>query len=80
MLGQVVLVYEEVVVSVQLPELAVDHVEMFVTEVLRNLINVLLILQVINYLQNNAHIFTKLLAKQTGHNMHEFLTNNAARA
>lgn len=31
--GEVVLVYEQVVIAVQLPELAVDHVEVLVTGV-----------------------------------------------
>ena len=35
--GQILPVYEEVVVLVQLPELAVDHVEVLVAEVLGDL-------------------------------------------
>ena len=41
--GQVLPVDEEVVVLVQLPELAVDDVEVFVAEEISDLINVLLL-------------------------------------
>ena len=43
--GQVPLVDEEVVVRVQLPELAVDDVEVLVGEELRQLVHVLLLVQ-----------------------------------
>lgn len=42
--GQVSLVYVEVMVCVQLPELAVDDVEMFIGEELCQLVHVLLLL------------------------------------
>ena len=44
-LGQVFLVYVEVVVGVQLPELAVDNVEMFIREEVCQLVHVVLLLQ-----------------------------------
>lgn len=42
---KVLLVNVEVVVSVQLPELAVDNVEMLVREELRQLVHILLLVQ-----------------------------------
>lgn len=42
---QVLLVYVEVMVSVQLPELAVDNIEMFIREELCQLVHVFLLLQ-----------------------------------
>lgn len=44
-LFQVLLVYVEVVVGVQLPELAVDNVEMFIGEELGQLVHILFLLQ-----------------------------------
>lgn len=44
-LCQVLLVYVEVMVSVQLPELAVDHIEMFIGEEFCQLVHVLFLLQ-----------------------------------
>lgn len=43
--GQVLLVNEQVMVSIQLPELTVNDVEVFVAEVLSDLINVLLVFE-----------------------------------
>lgn len=43
--SQVVLVNEQVVVTVQLPKLAVDDVEVLITEVLRDLIDIVFHLQ-----------------------------------
>lgn len=42
---QVLLVYVEVVVSVKLPELAVDNIEMFIREELCQLVHVFFLLQ-----------------------------------
>ncbi len=50
-LCQVLLVYVEVVVSVQLPELAVDNIEMFIGEELCQLVHVLFLLQQRHILQ-----------------------------
>ena len=51
MARQVVLANVEIVISVQLPEFAVDNVEVLVAEVLRNLIDVLLLLQQLQHLE-----------------------------
>lgn len=48
---QVVLVDEQIVVAIQLPELAVDHVEVLVAEVLRDLVDVVLLLQQLDHVQ-----------------------------
>lgn len=42
---QVLFINEQVMVPIQLPKLAVNHVEMLVAEILSDLINVLLLLQ-----------------------------------
>lgn len=42
-------VNEEIVITVQLPEFAVDHVEVFITEVSGHLIDVLFVLQNVDY-------------------------------
>lgn len=48
---QIVLVYEQVVIAVQLPKLAVDHVEVLVAEVLGDLVDVVLLLQQLDHAQ-----------------------------
>ena len=45
MSGQVLPVYKEVMVLVQLPELAVDHVEVLIAEEVGHLVDVILILE-----------------------------------
>lgn len=50
--GQVVLINKQIVVSIQFPEFAVNHVEMFVTEVGHYLVNIFLLFQQLQYLQN----------------------------
>ena len=45
MSGQVLPVYKEVMVLVQLPELAVDHIEVLVAEEVGHLVDVILILE-----------------------------------
>lgn len=49
--GEVVLVNEQVVVTIKLPELAVDDVEVLVAEVLRHLVDVVLHLECLYHLQ-----------------------------
>ena len=45
MSGQVLPVYKEVMVLVQLPELAVDHIEVLVAKEVSDLVDVILILE-----------------------------------
>jgi hypothetical protein len=46
--GQIFLVDKEIVIFIQLPELAVDDVKVLVAEIVGDLVNVLLVLQQAN--------------------------------
>ena len=43
--GEIVFTDEEIMILVELPELAVDHVEVFVRKVIHHLVNVVFIVQ-----------------------------------
>lgn len=42
---QIVQINEQIVVAIQLPEFTVNHIEMFVTEIGHNLVDILFLLQ-----------------------------------
>lgn len=49
--GKIVLINEEIMITIQLPEFTINHIEMFVTEIRHDLIDVVLFLEQLNDLQ-----------------------------
>ena len=63
---EIVTINEEIMILVQLPELAVDHVEVLVAEVFCHLVDVILVLTK-KYSNNLKILTTVLLIKERSH-------------